>query len=165
MIAAPSSLCTVVLLIAIPVCGDDLFDTPDASGERDMRTDLVGSDVRACELVDLATAQSVIGPETEHPGGDTERETCLYSNPGVAMLTVQIGAAQLYDQISIPQPHTPVELGDRGRFSMQPSGPIAVEFVKGDYTVTIGVRPFGLPVEPYEEPLMMAARQAVDRLP
>lgn len=165
MIAVPSTLSTVVLLFVLAACGADRPDALGALEERSAPTGSLAADVRACELVDLATAQSVIGPETEHPGGDTERETCLYSNRGAAMLTVQIGTAQLYDQMSIPPPHTPVDIGDRGRFSMQPSGPIAVEFVKGDYTVTIGVRPLGLPVEPYEEPLMAAARRAADGLP
>ena len=75
--------------------------------------DRAGQEVRACKVFDLQAAIQVIGRGTEHPGGDTERLTCMYSNPGVAQLTVQLNPADLYDRITILKPHTPVQIGDK----------------------------------------------------
>ena len=126
---------------------------------------LEAQDIRACDLLDLTMARGVVGPDTEHPGGDTERETCVYANPGVAMLTIQIGRAELFDQIRILEPHTPESIGDRGRSTVQPSGSVALQFVKGEYAVTIGVSPLGgAPSTGYLTPLRAAALQVADRL-
>lgn len=121
--------------------------------------------VRACDLLDLAAATSLIGSGTEHPGGDTERDTCVYSNAGVAILTIQIGSAQLYDQVTIAPPHTPVAIGDRGRHHVESSGAVSTQFVKGAYSVTISIQPLGSPARDYLNPLLAAARQVAGALP
>lgn len=159
-----SLLVAALSLAVLAACGADRpadansAQTPGASSSQE---------VRACHLIDLAAATAVIGAGTEHPGGDTERDTCIYSNPGVAMLTIQTGDAQLYDRITIPEPHTPAALGDRGRQSVQPSGRIAVQFAKGNYSVTIGVQPIGTNNgRPDYLPLVLsAAQQAAALLP
>jgi hypothetical protein len=122
-------------------------------------------EVRACDLLTLDGATRVIGSGTEHPGGDTERLTCMYSNPGVAMLTIQLGSAAQYDQVTIMQPHTAVEIGDRGRSNVQSNGVASVQFVKGAHSATLSAQPLGSAQADYLEPLVAAAREAAGRLP
>ncbi|MBX3319641.1 MAG: hypothetical protein KF890_07155 [Nitrospira sp.] len=120
--------------------------------------------VRACEVLDLQGAGRVIGPGAEHPGGDTERDMCLYSSPGVAMLTVQLWSAEYYDRVTILQPHTAVKIGDKARYNVQKTGVVAVQLVKGSHSVTLNVQPMGKPKTDYLEPLLSAAREVAARL-
>lgn len=124
-----------------------------------------GQEIRACNVLDLQGASRVIGPGTEHPGGDTEPLTCLYSNPGVAMLTIQLWPAASYDQVTILQPHTAVKIGDKARYNVQKNGVVAVQLVKGSHSVTLNVQPMGKPKTDYLEPLLSAAREVAARLP
>ena len=155
-------------LVALVACGPEkpsasqLGGDPAAQGETIVAA---SQPVRACELVDLTTATRVIGSGTEHPGGDTEQETCMYVNPGVAMLTIQIGRAELYDQITILPPHTPAQIGERGRHTVQPTGTVAVQFVKGRYSVTLSTQPLSASDSAYLDALLATAREAANRLP
>jgi len=124
-----------------------------------------GSEVRACDLVNLQAATQVLGTGTEHPGGDTEAMTCMYVNPGVGMLSVQLATAEYYDQVTIMQPHTAAQVGDRGRSNVQPNGVVAVQFVRGSHSLTLNVQPLGASQVDYLPPLLTAARDAAGRLP
>lgn len=123
-----------------------------------------GQDVRACDVLDIQGAGRVIGAGTEHPGGDTEQLTCLYSNPGVAMLTIQLWPAESYDQVTILKPHTPVQIGDKARYNVEKTGAVAVQLVTGSHSVTLSVRPMGKSRTDYLEPLLSAAREVAVRL-
>ena len=123
-----------------------------------------GQEVRACEMLDLQGASRVIGPGAEHPGGDTEQGMCLYSSPGVAMLTIQLWLAEYYDRVTILQPHTAVKIGDKARYNVQKTGVTAVQFVTGGHSVMLNVQPMGKPKTDYLEPLLSAAREVAARL-
>ncbi|MDH4078825.1 MAG: hypothetical protein OEU68_03320 [Nitrospira sp.] len=123
-----------------------------------------GQEVRACEILDLQGASRVIGPGAEHPGGDAERDMCLYSSPGVAMLTIQVWPAEYYDRVTILQPHTAAKIGDKARYNVQKTGVVAVQLVKGSHSVTLNVQPMGKPKTDYLEPLLSAAREVAARL-
>jgi hypothetical protein len=123
-----------------------------------------GQEVRACNVLDIQGASRVIGLGTEHPGGDTEPLTCLYSNPGVAMLTIQLWPSESYDQVIILKPHTPVQIGDKARYNVEKTGAVAVQLVTGAHSVTLSVRPMGKSQTDYLEPLLSAAREAAARL-
>ena len=122
-----------------------------------------GQEFRACEILDLQGASRVIGPGAEHPGGDAERDMCLYSSPGVAMLTIQVWPAEYYDRVTILQPHTAAKIGDKARYNVQ-TGVVAVQLVKGSHSVTLNVQPMGKPKTDYLEPLLSAAREVAARL-
>ncbi len=107
--------------------------------------------LRACELVDLADARGIIGDEAMNPS-DTEHTTCVYVNPGVAMLSVRIDTGDMYDRLTIPVPHTPQAIGERGRSHVDGNGTPSVQFLKGDVSVTMGTT-------------QMAAGDPVDYLP
>lgn len=123
-----------------------------------------GQEVRACEILDLQGASRVIGPGAEHPGGDAERDMCLYSSPGVAMLTIQVWPAEYYDRVTILQPHTPVQIGDKARYNVQKNGVVAIQLVSGSHSATLNVQPIGKPKTDYLEPLLSAAREVAARL-
>lgn len=168
MTASSMRCTTAVFLVVFVACGAEPPPASSVGGSQSVPGAAATSSsrsVRACDLLDLATATTVIGSGTELPGGDAEQETCVYANPGVAILTIQIGRAQLYDQVTIAQPHTAATIGDRGRYNVQPSGAVAIQFVKGAYSVTISVQPIGSAVQAYEAPLMSAAQGAAGLLP
>jgi len=168
MTASRTPLAMTISLLVFTACGaGPPADSPVGGSQAVPGTAAATSNpiVRACDLLDLAAATSLLGPGTEHPGGDTERDACIYSNPGVAMLTILLGSAQLYDQITIGQPHTPVAIGDRGRHNVQVSGATSAQFVKGAYSVTMSIQPIGSPAQDYLDLLLAAARQAASALP
>ena len=154
----------LVSIMALAACGGEPANKPPSGGDV---AAVAGSAqrVRACELLDIEAATRVIGSGTEHPGGDAEEQTCIYSNPGVATLTLQLGTAELYDQVTIMQPHTAVQIGSAGRYNVEATGVAAVQFVKGAYSVTLSARPLGTNDTQYLEPLISVARETADRLP
>jgi len=98
--------------------------------------------LRACELVDLPAARTIIGAEATNPS-DTEDTTCVYVNPGVAMLSIRIDAGDLYDRLTISLPHTPQAIGEQGRSHVDINGAASVQFLQGGLSITIGVTPIG----------------------
>lgn len=163
-----AGLGALLSIIAIAGCGADPAD--DSRSGREVEAVTRGQEgsaqpVRACGLLDLAAATRVIGSGTEHLGEDEEELTCLYSNPGVATLNAQLGTAELYEQITIMQPHTSVEIGGKGRYNVQETGAVAVQFAKGAYSMTLSVQPIGTSETAYLERLLSAAREAASRMP
>lgn len=150
-------------VVALAACGAEPAQST-AGGAPVSEAATPGPAPRACDLVDLAAATRVIGAGTEQPGGDTEELTCLYSNAGVAMLTIQLAGPELYDQITIMPPHEPVDIGSRGRYSVQENGATAVQFATDAHSVTMSVQPLGTNRVEYLEPLLTAARDAAGRL-
>jgi hypothetical protein len=152
-------------IIGLAACGADTGEEARSGmATRTGRPEAVRQDVRACSVLDLAAARRVIGPRTEHPGGDTEASTCMYVNAGVATLTLQLGQAGLYDRITIPEPHTMVQIGDRGRYNVQEQGGVAVQFVSGAHSATMTARPIGKSQSQYLDPVISAAREVAARL-
>lgn len=150
---------SALALVLLTACG-----TEAATEGSEPSGGVASEEVRACALLDLTAATQVLGAGTEHPGGDTEAGTCVYVNPGVAMLTIQLGSGDLYDRITIMPPHTPVSIGDEGRHNVQENGAAAVQFRQGDHSVTVSVQPIG--EDPgYLEAVISAARNAATRLP
>lgn len=149
MTHTPRNLVTSFCLIALVGCGSQQTATT----------------IRACNVLDLSAARTAIGSSAELPGGDVEEQTCQYVNPGIATLTIQIGTAQLYDQVTILQPHTATPIGDRARYNVQASGAVALQFVKGDYSATISINPIGSSPPDYLNAVLAAGQTAASMLP
>ena len=60
--------------------------------------------------------------------------------------------------MSIPMPYTAVDIGDRARYHEFPRGGAAVQFAKGNVSVTVGARPPVPDDRDYLSPLLEAAR-------
>ena len=153
MAASTTGLAGALLLIALAACGGGTSQGSQAA-----------QGIRACEALDLQGATQVLGTGTEHPGGDTEPLTCVYSNAGVAMLTIQLNPAAAYDQMTILEPHTPVQIGDRARYNVQSTGVVAVQLATGAHSATLSVQPIGTSQTSFLDPLLVAAREVASRL-
>ncbi len=162
---SPTSLAPATLLLLLTACGAGPPADSPADQANPGSSAAASPTVRACDLLDLAAATSLLGAGTEHPGDDTERDACTYSRAGVAMLTILIGSADLYDQVTIAPPHTPAAIGDRGRHNVQGSGAVSVQFVKGAYSVTINIQPIGSAAQDYLDPLLATAQEVAGALP
>ncbi len=148
----------LLLAGALMACGADTTDEP-ATGQ------VASTEIRACSLLDLASATRVLGPGTELPGGDTEPLSCMYSNAGVGMLTVQLNPASSYDQVTILPPHTPADIGDQGRYNVQANGVVSVQFADGAHSATLSVQPIGTTDTDFLQPMLTAAREMAAKLP
>lgn len=120
----------------------------------------------ACELVDAASAEAVLGSDAVDFGGSAAPGVCRYDNADHSLvMMVQILPAGLYD-VSPINPHTPVDIGDRGRYGVGASGTAHVQFAKGEFSVTLRVTPMhGPPATDLVDPLIAVARIAAERLP
>ncbi len=125
-----------------------------------------GEEPVACELVDAASAETVLGSDATNPGGAAVPSVCRYdSADGNLVLMVQVLAVEMYDVMPI-NPQTPVDIGDRGRHGVGTSGSANVQFAKGKFSVTLRVTPVsGAPASALVEPLLEVARIAADRMP
>jgi hypothetical protein len=153
-----------LLASTLVACGSETAEEAGLDDEL-VPQETAGQEVRACSVLDLPGATRVLGSGTEHPGGDTEQFTCLYSNAGVGMLTVQLNPAAAYDQVTILPPHTPVQVGDKARYNIQETGVIAVQFVAGAHSVTMSLQPIGTSETDFLPPLLSAAREVAAQLP
>ena len=124
-----------------------------------------GQEPRACDLVGLTDAAAVIGGDAMSPG-DTEQTSCMYLNPGVAILTIRMDRAEFYDQLPISTPHAPESVGERGRSHRRDSGGAVLQFVKGGWSVTLDANPMGGANDvDYHPALVNVAQLAETRLP
>lgn len=123
-----------------------------------------GADPVACELVDLPAAETVLDEGTINAGGDSEPSVCMYRDDRGTMLIVQVFDAGYYDVVTIGS-GTPADVGDRGRISENESGAVTVQFARGDYSVTMIVRPMTNPESSFLQPMLDLARVAADRMP
>lgn len=119
----------------------------------------------ACELVDIATATEVLGSEVVDTTVDPETLCNYVSTTTAASFSIQTATAELYDQVTIPKPHTYVDIGDRARYHEFEKGGAAVQFVKGSVSVTLGIRtPAGDDGRDYVAMLLDVAKNAAASL-
>lgn len=103
---------------------------------------LVGSAASAdCRLLSVADVERVLGPGVNDLSGDDAESQCYFLvGSSQATFIVQIGSRDYYDDVSILKPHTPVDVGERGRSNVDTNGVAAVQFVQGDKSVTLSLR-------------------------
>ncbi len=94
----------------------------------------------SCELVDIAVAERVLGPDIVDTTTDPNSFCLFISSKTAAQFSVRTDTRALYDQVSIPQPFTLVDIGEAGRYHEYPKGGVAIQFAKGDTSLTIAVR-------------------------
>lgn len=118
----------------------------------------------ACDLVDQASAEAILGANPMKLSDATTPDICMYMKAdGQATLMVQIFGQEMFDAVPI-HPRTPVDIGDQGRFNEDPSGTAIVQFRKGDYSVRVSVEARSVPSSPYLPSLLDASRLAASRL-
>ncbi len=119
----------------------------------------------ACELIDAATVQEVLGSEVVDVTSDPALNCMFVSSTTAAQFYAQTGTRDLYDQVTIPMPHKAEEIGERARSHEFPEGGAAVQFIAGDVSVTLGIRtPAGNDGRDYLPLLLDAAKAMAARL-
>ena len=118
-----------------------------------------------CELLSAADAEEVLGPSVMDLSGDNSDSQCLFiGGSPQGTFTVQFADRAWYEQTSILPPHTPIDVGDEGRSNVDTNGVTAVQFVRGDTTVTMSVRPSSPSDRDYLDALVAVAARLEDRL-
>lgn len=118
----------------------------------------------SCELVDLETAKRVLGAEIIDTTTDPASFCLFLSTTTAAQFSVRKDTDAVYDQITIPQPFTPVDIGERARYHRYPKGGVAVQFVSGESSVTLAVRILRDDGRDYLELLLDIAREIAAKL-
>lgn len=125
---------------------------------------VAGQDATACELVDQASAEVVLGSGARNLA-DAEGSCRYDAADGSLVMMVLIQPLVLYD-VSPISPALPVDIGDRGRHGVGSSGSAHVQFAKGQSSVTIRVTPIegGGPANDLMDAVLEIARIAADRM-
>ena len=118
----------------------------------------------ACDLVDVATAETVLASEVQDMTVDPATFCSFISTTTSANFSVRVDPADMYDIMTIQQPHTPVDVGDRGRYHEFERGGAAVQFAKGSRSVTLAVTPGGDRETDFLPALLAAAKSIADKL-
>ena len=119
----------------------------------------------ACELVDTATAEQVLGVEVTDLTADPAT-LCMFIAPATAaQFLVQTDPGDYYDKVTIPEPHEPADVGEKARSHAFPNGGAALQFVTGDLSITLGVRlPGGRDGRDYLSLLISVAEEIVEEM-
>lgn len=118
-----------------------------------------------CDLVDVATAEKVLGSEVIDTTVDPATFCNFISKTTSASLSVRSDTAEMYDQVTIPPPHASVDIGDKGRSHEFERGGATVQFVKDSKSFTLGVTTPGSNKDmDYLPALLEAAKALADRL-
>ncbi|MGD8323928.1 MAG: hypothetical protein PVF50_06135 [Gammaproteobacteria bacterium] len=118
-----------------------------------------------CDLLNLEDAELVLGPNVSDLSGDDAEFQCFFlGGSPQGTLIVQFGDRDYYENTSILQPHTPVDIGEEGRSNVDTNGVTAVQFVQSDTTVTMSVRPSSESDRDYLDALATVGRRVAERL-
>lgn len=118
-----------------------------------------------CQLLTMSDAESVLGPNvTDLTGEDFEFQCYFLGGDPQGTFIVQFADRAYYEQASILQPHTPVDVGEEGRSNVDTNGITALQFVQGDSTVTMSVRPSSASDRNYLDALVAVGRRVAERL-
>lgn len=123
------------------------------------------SQIPACELIDLQSAQTLLGEGASEVGGGANPSLCQYMGElGQSLLSVQVTEAEQYEILGVPEPHTDVAIGDRARYGTDEAGDVTLQFVKGELHVFIKFAPNPERPAPLES-LERVARTAAAGIP
>ena len=118
-----------------------------------------------CELLSASDAELVLGLGiTDLTGDDAEFQCMFLGGSPQGTLIVQFADAGYYDQASILPPHTPQDVGDRGRSNIDTNGITALQFVKGNKTVTMSARSSSASDRDYLDAMVEIGNRIAERL-
>ena len=122
--------------------------------------------VRAdCELLSAADAEQVLGPNVTDLSGDDSQLQCMFlGGEPQGTFIVQFNPREYYHQATILEPHTPADVGEEGRSNVDTNGITALQFVQGDQSVTMSVRPVSCSDRDYLDALIRVGSRLAERL-
>jgi hypothetical protein len=118
-----------------------------------------------CELVSNAEAQMLLGADvTDVTGADAATQCYFLSNETSSSFIVQISDRGYFEVATLQQPFDTVAIGDEGRARAEDHGGASVQFLKGDNSVMMTVRPTQPGDRDYLSILLEIAARVADRL-
>ena len=118
-----------------------------------------------CELLSVSDAELVLGPGVQDLSGDDAEFQCMFlGGSPQGTLIVQFADRGYYEVVSILQPHTPQSVGEEGRSNVDTNGVTALQFVQGDKSVTMSVRPSSPTGTDYLDALVSVGARLAERL-
>jgi hypothetical protein len=95
-----------------------------------------------CALVTLSEAEAVLGADIQDLSGEDATTQCFFlSNASGTMFIVQISNREYYENVTLQQPFDVADIGEGGRSRVESNGGAAVQFIQGDTSVMMTVRP------------------------
>jgi hypothetical protein len=95
-----------------------------------------------CEFVSFEEAQLVLGEDiTDFSGDDAETQCYFLSNSTNASFIVQISDRAYFETVTLQEPFDAADIGEEGRARLEDNGGASVQFVQGDVSATMVVRP------------------------
>jgi hypothetical protein len=117
------------------------------------------------ELLSVADAELVLGPNVMDLSGDDAEFQCLFlGGSPQGTFIVQFNPRDYYEQATILEPHTPADVGEQGRTNVDTNGVTALQFVQGDRSVTMSVRPAASGEPDYLDKLVTVGKRLAERL-
>jgi hypothetical protein len=124
-----------------------------------------GQALAQCEFIPFDEAQRVLGSDTTDLSGDDASTQCFFlSNSTNDMFIIQISDREYFENVTLQQPFEIVDIGEKGRSRTEDNGTAAVQFVQGDVSVTMSVRPTSPSTTDYLAILLEVAARAAARL-
>ncbi len=127
-------------------------------------------DVDACELVGADAATDILGDGAfvDTSEGETFGATsiCTWVTPADALLVVSVFEGRQFYSDVIPGAE-PIAIGDEANITVEPTfGGVVIQFIKGDFVVSLSAVPFGVAdVGGLPDAMTDAALAAAARLP
>ena len=118
-----------------------------------------------CELVSMAEAESLLGADTTDMTGDDAEFQCLFlSNESGIMLIVQFADREYFENATLLQPFETVDIGNAGRSRVEANGTASVQFLQGNASATMTVRPTRGGTHDFLDSLLQLATRVAARM-
>ena len=118
-----------------------------------------------CEFVTFDEAQRVLGNDIADLSGDDASTQCFFlSNSTSAMFIIQINNREYFESVTLQEPFEDEDIGEEGRSRVEDNGAAAIQFLQGDYSITMTVRPTTAGDADYLATLREVAARAAARL-
>ncbi len=118
-----------------------------------------------CKMLSVTDAELVLGSGVQDLSGDDSEFQCLFlGGSPQGTFIVQFAERANYDVASIIEPHTPQNVGEKGRSNIDTNGLTALQFVQGDKTVTMSVRSSSGSSPDYLDALVSVGMRLAERL-
>lgn len=118
-----------------------------------------------CEFITFDEAQQVLGIDITDLSGDDAATQCYFlSNSTNASFIIQINNREYFENVTLQEPYVVADIGEDGRARLEDNGGAAVQFVQGDTSATMSVRPINHTSTDYLTPLRDLAVRVAARL-
>ena len=117
-----------------------------------------------CELLSMADAELVLGPNVTDLSGEDAQFQCMFiGGAPQGTFIVQFADRSWFNQVRILEPHAAVDVGEEGRSNVDTNGVVALQFVQGNRSATLSVRPSSATDRDYLAALETVGKRLAER--